>query len=53
MISFNIEMLNSGENPPLKTSFIKFDIAIATFKNLFNMVVLEERLNKMDIEKVG
>ena len=36
----------------LQTSFIKFDAAIATFKNLLNLAVLEERLNKMDIEKV-
>ena len=31
----------------------KFDVAIATFKNLLNMAVLEQRLNKMDIEKLG
>ena len=53
MISFNIETLNSGENPVLQTSFIKFVVAIATFKNLQNMAVLEERLNKTDIKKVG
>ena len=53
MISFNIETLNSSENLPLYTSFIKFDVAITTFKNLLKMVVLEERLNKTDIEKVG
>ena len=53
MISFNIETLNSGENSPLKTLFITFDVAIATFKNLLNMAVLEERLNKTEIEKVG
>ena len=53
MISFNIETLNSGENPPLKTWFVRFDVAIATFENLLNMTVLEERLNKTDIEKVG
>ena len=53
MISFNIEMLNSGKNPPLQTSFIKFDAAISTFKNLLNMAVLEEPLNNMDIENVG
>ena len=41
MISFNIETPNSGENPLLKSSFIKFDVAIATFKNLLNMAVLE------------
>ena len=29
------------------------DIAIASFKNLLNMRVLEEHLNKTDIEKVG
>ena len=27
------------------------DVAIATFKNLLNIAVLEERLNKTDIEK--
>ena len=41
MICFNIETLNSGENPTLQTSFIKFDVAIATFKNLLNMAVLD------------
>ena len=53
MISFKIETLNSGENLPLQTSFLKFDVDIATFKNLLNMAILEERLNKTDIEKVG
>ena len=52
MISFNIETLNSGENPPLQTLFKKFDVAVANFKNLQNMAVLEEPLNKKDIEKV-
>ena len=52
MIPFNIETLNYGENPPLYTSFIKFYVATATFKNLLNMAVLEECLNKTDIEKV-
>ena len=50
MISFNIETLNSGAKA---TSFIKFDIAIATFMNLLNMSVLKERLNKADMEKVA
>ena len=50
MVSFNIETLNSDANPPLYTSFIKFD---ATFKNLLKMAVLKERLNKKDMEKVG
>ena len=50
---FKIETLNSGENLPLYTSFIKFDVAIATFKKLLNMTVLEEHLQKTDIEKVG
>ena len=53
MICFNIETLNSGENPSLHTSFIKFDFAVATSKHLLNMAVLKECLNKMDIEKVG
>ena len=52
MISFDIETLNSGKSPPLKTSFIKFDVAIATFKILLNIAVLEERLHKTDIEKI-
>ena len=53
MVPFNIETLNSGANPPLQTSFIKFDVAIATFKNLLKMAVLKERLNKMDMKKAG
>ena len=53
MISSNIELLNSAENPPLYTTLIKFDVAIATFKNLLNTAILEEHLNNMDIEKVG
>ena len=53
MISFNIETLNSGKNLALQTLFIKFDVAIATFKNMLNMAILEECLNKTDIEKVG
>ena len=53
MIYFNIETLNYGGNPPSSTSLIKFDVAIATFKNLLNMAVLDKRLNKTDIEKVG
>ena len=40
-------------NLPLKTSSIKFDVPIAIFKNLLNMAVLEECLNKTDIEKAG
>ena len=53
MVSFNIETLNSGANPPLLTSFTKFDVAITTFENLLKMAVLKERLNKTDMEKVG
>ena len=53
MVSFNIETLNSGANLPLKTFFIKFDVAIATFKNLLKMEVLKERLTKTNMEKVG
>ena len=52
MVSFNTETLNSGANQPLQTSFIKLDVAIATFKNLLKMEVLKERLNKTDMEKV-
>ena len=50
---FNIETLNFGVYPLLQTSFIKFDVAIATFKNLLKIAVLEERLNKTGMEKVG
>ena len=32
---------------------IKIGVVIATFNSLLNMAVLEKRLNKMDIEKVG
>ena len=53
MVSFNIETLNSGANPPLKNSFIKFDVAIATLENLLKMAVLNNRLNKTDMEKAG
>ena len=52
-ISYSNETLNSGENAPLQTSFLKIDVAIAAFKNLLNMAVLEECLNKTDIEKIG
>ena len=54
MVSFNIETLNSGvANLPLQTLFIKFDIVIATFKNLPRLPVLKEHLNKMDKGKEG
>ena len=53
MVSFNIETLNSVANPPLKNSFIKFDVAIATLENLLKMAVLNNRLNKTDMEKAG
>ena len=33
--------------------YIYIYIYIATFKNLLNMALLEERLNNTDIEKVG
>ena len=52
MISFNIETLNSGENPPLYNSFIKFDVPIATLENLLKMAVINKLLNKTDMEKV-
>ena len=53
MFSFNIETLNSGGNSQLKNLFIKFDVAIATFKNLLKITVFKENLNKTDKEKVG
>ena len=46
MISFNIETLNSGANPPLQNLFIKFDVGIATLENLLKMAVLHKHLNK-------
>ena len=53
MISFNIETLNSGENPPLLNSFIKFGVAISTLENLLKMAILNKRLNKTDMEKIS
>ena len=53
MVSISIETPNFGANPPLKTSTIKFDVAIAIFKNLLKMAVLQDLLNKTDMEKVG
>ena len=52
MVGFNIEILNSGANPPLY--FVhKFDGVIATFKYLLKMAVLNKHLNKAEVEKVG
>ena len=53
MVSFNIETLNSGANPLLQNSSIKFDVAIDTLENLLRMTVLNNRLNKTDMGKVG
>ena len=53
IITFNVETLNPDTNPPLKTSFITFEVTIATFKNQLKMVVSKERLGKTDVEKVG
>ena len=53
MVSFNIEALNSGTNLPLQNSFIKFEVATATFKNLLKMAVFKESPKMMDMEKVG
>ena len=53
MTSFNFEMLNCGKNLPLQTLFIKSDVAIATFKNLLNMAILEKHLNKTGLEEVS
>ena len=53
IISPNIETLNSCINLSLETSFIKFDVVVATFSNPLNMAVLGKRLNKTDIETVG
>ena len=46
MVFFSIEILNSDANTQFQKSFIKFDVAVATFKNLLKMAVLKERLNK-------
>ena len=51
MVSFNIETLYLDTIPPIETSVIIFDVAIATFKNLLKMEVLKERPNKMDIKR--
>ena len=53
MVSFNIEKQKSGINPPLYNSFIKFDVAIGTRENLLKMAVLNNHLNKTDMENVG
>ena len=53
IVSFHIETLDSDTNQPLQTSFIKFDIAIATFENLRKVAVFKEHLNKTDMKKVG
>ena len=55
MVSFKIETLNAGANLPLKNSFIKFYVAIATFNNLLKIAVLKEKecLNKTYMEKAG
>ena len=46
MVSFNIENLDSDANLPLLTSFIKFDVAIATFKILLEISL--KRVSKWD-----
>ena len=48
-----IKTVNVCANPQLSTSLIKVDVAIATFNNLLKITFLKERLNKMDIEKLG
>ena len=53
MVFIDIETFNSGSNLPLYSSFIKFDVAITTFKNLLMIAVLKERLNKTEVEKIG
>ena len=49
MIPFNIETFNSDKSPPLSTSYVTCDVAVVTFKNLLNMAVWEECLNKTAI----
>ena len=49
---WSIEVLSSGAIPPLQTSFIKCNVAMATLNNLLNMSVLKECLEKTDMGKV-
>ena len=53
MVSFNIETLNSGANPSLANSFIKFYFVVVTLENLLKMAILNKRLNKTNMEKIG
>ena len=50
LISCDVETLNSGANLP---SLIKFDIALATSKNLLKIAVLKERLEETEMKKIG
>ena len=52
MVSFYIETLNSGANPALQNSFMKYDVTIAAIENLLKMTILNKRLNKKDMKKV-
>ena len=53
IVSFNIEIVIPRANLPLQNSFLKFDVALATLEDLLKMTVLNKRLNKTDMEKVG
>ena len=53
IVSFNIEIVIPGANLPFQNSFLKFDVALTTLEDLLKMTVLNKRLNKTDMEKVG
>ena len=52
VISFNIETLSSCIKITIIDLLDKTDVAIVIFKNLLNVAVLEEFLNKTNIEKI-
>ena len=52
VISFNIETLSSCIKITIIDLLDKTDVAIVIFKNLLNIAVLEEFLNKTNIEKI-
>ena len=53
MVSFNIETIISGANLSLWKSFIKIGVTVYTLENLLKIAVLNRRLNKADMERVG
>ena len=45
--------LGNPYNLLCETLFIKFDAFLVSFKSLLNVAVLEDPLNKIDIENMG